>query len=360
MAARTLLLPIARFALLSGAAGIAMAQQSIGTVGIQDATVAGALEITNGRAILVGSTTITAKDHTAEVALGRGGKVLVCATSGLHVTAGKNTTGNQPLMLALDRGAIEVQTTVTASDVVLTPDLRFSIQNSGPLDLRLRVTRNGDTCVENRGVNAPLLRIADQFGEASYELHGGQHVMFEHGSLKEVVDRETSPCGCPPAPVVSVADAGVSSNTPALPGSVVAAKQAADQHPFPAAVSQGLAPAPAVPAAASGELHTQVATTLSYSPATPEAANNPSIGPGPASPSAGFGVTGRTSTSGTPASPASSSSVIPATTTPVATTVPAKAPAEVRAEAPLPPAPPSGADLVHRIGHFFKRIFGKG
>ncbi len=358
MAARPFFLALAQFALLADAAGIAMAQQSIGTVGIQDATVAGALEITNGRAVLVGSTTITAKDHTAEVALGRGGKVLVCATSGLHVTAGKAATANQPLMLALDRGAIEVQTTVTASDVVLTPDLRFSIQNSGPLDLRLRVTRNGDTCVENRGPNAPLLRVADQFGESSYELHSGQHVMFEHGSLKEIVDRETSPCGCPPVPVVSVADAGVTSATPALPGSVVAPKQAAEQHPFPAAVSQGLAPAPAVPAVSAGDIHTQVATTLSYSPATPEAASNPSIGPGPGGSGVGSAASSGTSTSGAAALPASPSLAAPAAVTPAASAIPAKAAAEVRAEAPLPPAPPSGTDIVHRIGRFFKRIFG--
>ena len=357
MAARTVFLHLAQCALLSGTAGIAMAQQSIGTVGIQDATVAGALEITNGRAVLVGSTTITAKDHTAEVVLGRGGKVLVCATSGLHVTAGKNVAGNQPLMLALDRGAIEVQTTVTTSDVVLTPDLRFSIQNSGPLDLHLRVTRNGDTCVENRGVNAPLLRVADQFGESSYELHSGQHVMFEHGNLKEVVDRETSPCGCPPVPIVSVADAGVTSATPALPGSIVAPMQAAEQHPFPAAVSQGLAPGPAVPAATTGDLHTQVATILSYSPATPEAANNPSIGPGPGGSGPTSGAASGTSTSGTSASSVSSSSTVPIAMTPAVAAVPSKASAEIRAKAPLPPAPPSGADLVHRIGRFFKRIF---
>src|ERR1700730_4309942 len=89
-------------------AGLSMAhaQQSIGTVGVQDATVAGALEVSNGRAILIGNTTVTARDRVAEVALNRGGTVRVCATSGLHVTAGKSADGAVPipLMLALDRG----------------------------------------------------------------------------------------------------------------------------------------------------------------------------------------------------------------------------------------------------------------
>ncbi len=54
-------------------------------------------------------------------------------------------------MLAIDRGAIEVQMPATTRDVVTTPDLRFTMRGDGPLDLQLRVTRNGDTCVENRG-----------------------------------------------------------------------------------------------------------------------------------------------------------------------------------------------------------------
>src|SRR5580692_11937877 len=86
--------------LFSGLRGM-QAQQSIGTVGVQDATVAGALEVSNGRAILVGNTTVTARDRVAEIALNRGGMVKVCATSGLHLTAGKSSDGGIPLMLAL-------------------------------------------------------------------------------------------------------------------------------------------------------------------------------------------------------------------------------------------------------------------
>jgi hypothetical protein len=316
----------------------AQQQPPIGSVGVQDATVAGALEITNGRAILIGSTTVTARDHTAEVALKRGGKVLVCATSGLHLTAGKSAATNQPLMLALDRGAIEVQMDATSSDVVLTPDLRLAVQGAGPLDLRLRVTRNGDTCVESRGTKAPLLHISDQFGEASYDIHAGQHVLFEHASLKEVVDSETSPCGCPPDPMVSVADAGVAAgttDTAATPGSVVATPT--EQHPFPSAVSQGLAPTPAVPAAPAGAVHAQVSTTLSFD------ASGPPTPPPAVSPSAS------TATS----TPTQSAIVQPAAPPPQTAST------EVRAEAPLPPAPPSAATIGHRISHFFKRLFGR-
>jgi hypothetical protein len=312
--------------------GLAHAQQPIGTVGVQDATVAGALEVTNGQAVLVGSTTVTARDHAAEVTLNRGGTVRVCATSGLHVAAGKGATP-APLMLALDRGAIEVQMTATTNDVVMTPDLRFAMRSEGPLDLRIRVTKNGDTCIENRGEKAPALSVADQFGEATYELRAGQHVLFEHGSLKEVVDHESSACGCPPMPVVSVADSGVTSATPATPGSTVAAKSAADQHPFPAAVSAGLAPPPPVPQAPAGVVHAQVSTTLSYGASGSDGTNS-----GAGSKQGAASVSGASQT-----------------TQPQAAT---ETHATGTAQAPPSQPAPHPSDIVHSIGHFFKRLFG--
>jgi hypothetical protein len=301
--------------LLVALSGLNAQQQSIGTVGMQDATVAGALEVSNGRAILVGNTTVTARDRVAEIALNRGGTVRVCSTSGLHLTAGKvdDAIGPAPLMLALDRGAIEVQMAVTTRDVVMTPDLRFTMHGDGPLDLQLRVTKNGDTCVENRGDKAPLLNVADQFGEATYELRAGQHVLFEHGSLKEVVDHESSSCGCPPEEqTMSVADALLH---PATPGDATAAeKSAAEAHPFPAAVSAGLAPPAAVPQAPAGALHTQVSAALSSGGGTDSVAE-------------------------------------PTTTSASTQTPPADPAAQV--------APPKH-DLVHAVGRFFKRIFGGG
>ena len=294
--------------------GLSAQQPPIGTVGVQDATVAGALEVSNGQAVLVGNTTVTAKDRTAEIELNRGGTVKVCATSGLHLTAGKSgdATAAASLMLALDRGAIEVEMPATTRDLVTTPDLRFTIGGDGPLDLQLRVTRNGDTCVENRGAKAPMLNVADQFGEATYQLRAGQHVLFEHGSLKEVVDHESSACGCPPEPTMSVADALVSGGG----GSGgTAPKSAAEEHPFPAAVSAGVAPA-TVPQAPVGQEHTQVAVALSSS--------------GDAD--------------STAAPPAAAKTADAAQTAP----------------GPTPAAPKQSKDLVHVVGRFFKRLFGGG
>lgn len=284
---------------LALAGTLATAQQPsprIGSVALQDATVAGALDVTSGQAVLVGTSTVTARDRVAELKLDRGGVVRVCQTSGLHIAAGSGQSANPPLMLALDRGAIEVAMPALGSDVILTPDLRFTIRGIGPLDLRLRVVQNGDTCVEQRGKSAPTLTITDSFGEASYELHAGQHVLFEHGSLREVVDHETSPCGCPPA-TMSLAEAALASRS----------AEPASQHPFPAAQSAGLAPEPAIPQAAVGTDHTQLAATLTFPPAEPSSANPP---PPPIQP----------------------------TTPPVYT------------------QPPHG--FAHALGHFFRRIFG--
>jgi hypothetical protein len=300
--------------------GAAWAQQPIGTVGVQDATVAGALVITNGRAILVGSTTVTARDHAAEVALHRGGVVRVCATSGLHVTSGKSAAeaAPAPLMLALDRGAIEVQMAGTTSDVVMTPDLRFTLGGDGPLDLQLRVTKNGDTCVENRGAKAPMLRVAEQFGDAAYELQAGQHVLFEHGSLKEVVDHESSSCGCPPEPTMSVADALLN---PGAAGNGGAAKTAEEEHPFPAAVSEGLAPVAAVPQAPAGAVHAQVSATLNSGGAADSTTQPGAV--------AGAGV------------------------------APAGATGAVAGQTAVAQPPARKRGVLHAVGRFFKRLVGR-
>jgi hypothetical protein len=294
------------------AVGIARAQQLIGYVSTKDAEVTGATDVVSGKAVLAGSVSVTAKDRTAEIALGRGGTVEVCQTSVLHVTESRVAELAAPLLFSLDRGAIEIQMMATASDAVMTPDLRFAVRGGGRLDLHLRIARNGDTCVENRGTAAPTLSVSDPFGEAQYELEPGQHVLFEHGSLQEVVDHETSPCGCPDNGM-SVADALLA------PGAVLgagekdasAAVKADAAHPFPAAVSEGLAPEAEVPQAPPGVVHAQVSDTLVYNAPGAEQASSPA-------------------------------SAVPA--------APAAAPAQRK------PA----KDLVHIVGRFFRRIFGGG
>jgi hypothetical protein len=284
----------------------------IGTVPTADAevTAPAALQTTGPRATLTGSATVTAKpNRNAAVSLARGGSVLVCQTTAVHISANSDA-----LLLALDRGAMEVHMKASAGDIVMTPDLRFTMAAPGPLDLRMRVTFNGDTCVENRGRKAPQLNISDAFGESAYLLKPGQHVMFEHGSLRAVMDRETTPCGCPPPEPAGVplAEALLRGG----PGTVTPA-QAAAAHPFPTAQSDGLAtPAPATPETP-GERHVQVSGTLRFDPDAPAKAAD-----------------------------AQPTAALPPTLSP--------APAAVAQSAPQPQ--PSHNPFV-AVGHFFKRLF---
>lgn len=227
------------------------APQVMGTVATKDALVAGGLEVKGDRARLMSNASVTAYDRTAPIALERGGEVLVCATSQFHLLHSGN---GKSLLFGLDRGALELHTESDPQDVILTPDIRFTIEARGSFDLRLRVTRNGDTCVENAGKRAPVLMLSDAFSRASYRLMPGQHVLFERGSLREVVDNERSPCGCPgaQAPVQLAANAS-------------AAEKASAANPFPAAASAGLAAnEPVENDAPAGQKQTQISTTFVY------------------------------------------------------------------------------------------------
>ena len=237
-----------------GGAQVTAQEQGVrvmGTVATKDALVTGGLEVKGDRARLMSNTSVTAYGRTAPIVLDRGGQVLVCATSQFHLL--HSGVGNS-LLFGLDRGALELHTATFPQDVILTPDIRFTIEQAGSYDLRLRVTRNGDTCVENAGKKAPVLVLNDAFSRASYRLMPGQHVLFERGSLREVVDHERSECGCPGAETAVQLAANAS-----------AAEKASAANPFPAAVSEGLAATqPADNDAPVGEKQTQISTTFAY------------------------------------------------------------------------------------------------
>jgi hypothetical protein len=226
----------------------------MGTVATKDALVTGGLEVKGDRARLMSNASVTAYDHTAQVKLERGGEVLVCSTSQFHLlSVGAGNGADKALLFGLDRGALELHSPAETRDVILTPDIRFAVEAKGSYDLRVRVTRNGDTCVENAGKMAPVLVLHDAFSQASYRVMPGQHVMFEHGNLREVVDHERSPCGCPG-----------SEEPEHVAENASAAQKAAAEHPFPAAASEGLAAAQPVANSPVGEKETQVSTSLSY------------------------------------------------------------------------------------------------
>lgn len=310
---------------------------SIATVSVQGVSISGSLTVANGRASIGNDGTITAGEQNADVTLTRGGDLKLCASTKIHLTTDTSVSGSRPggpLMIALDRGALEAHYTAGQySDVLLTPDLRILISPPGAANLSIRVADNGDTCVDNHGDQAPYVLASSLFGEGAYRVQPNQRVLFEHGSLSEVVDNEQEPCGCPPAQPTSVASTGTTGATPAKPGEAVAEKpsqntapqnQAAAQNPFPLAQSEGLKPPPSPPATPTGQPHIEVTAPLAYD------ANHPELAPTPR-----------------------------AATGPVNAPMPVPTSAIHVAEAPPPPpAKPKPTGFFGHIGHFFKRMFG--
>lgn len=169
------------------------------------ATITGALEVTGGRAIIAASGTITSGSETTRVMLPHRGELHVCAMSSVKLAADTSTAaGETPgLLMAMDHGAIEMSFAAASdlknADTLLTPDFRILIGGPGAADVKVRLGSQGDTCVDNSGTNGPYVVVSGVFEGGAYRVQPGQHVMFQHGSLHEIVDQEKESCGCPPS-----------------------------------------------------------------------------------------------------------------------------------------------------------------
>jgi len=228
------------------------------------ATVTGALEVSGGRAIIAASGSVTSGTQTTEVMLPHRGVLRVCASTTVKLAADTSVpAGEIPgLMMTFDHGAVEASfATGRNSDILLTPDFRILIGGPGAADVKVRLGQHGDACVENAGVKAPYVLVTSVFEGGDYRVQSGQRVMFQHGSVHEVVDNEKEPCGCPP---------------PVHPGT----------NEFPLAQSAGLAPlpkpAPGVPM--SGSSQVVPIEPLVYKSAQPAVESAPAAAPQPAKP----------------------------------------------------------------------------
>jgi hypothetical protein len=184
--------------------------------------------------VIAASGSVTAASETTRVILPRRGELRVCASTSIKLAADSSVpTGETPgLLMAMDHGAVEMSFAMSGAapnnaDVLLTPDFRILISGPGSADVKVRLGQQGDTCVDNSGTDGPYVLVSSVFEGGAYRVQPGQRVMFQHGSLREVVDEEKESCGCPPA--------------------------AAKGNEFPIAQSEGLAPLPKPAAGAAGE-----------------------------------------------------------------------------------------------------------
>ncbi|MGH9585426.1 MAG: hypothetical protein ACRD3F_00625 [Acidobacteriaceae bacterium] len=312
-----------QIAAVLGASASAYAQEAaIAYVPAAGVTVSGSLSVADGKVSIGNNGTIKAGEQTAMVKLTRGGDLRVCASTEVHLSRDTSVQGaDSALMIAMDRGALEASYVPGKySDVLLTPDLRILISGPGTADLKIRVNKQGDTCVDNHGANAPYVTVTSQFEGGVYRVQANQRVMFEHGSLQQVVDNEAEPCGCPAvAPPIAVASSAVK-------------PKAAAANPFPLARSEGLAgpePEPTEPVVPVGVAHAEVMAPLAYDAAvTP----NPEV----------QGAAGK-------APSVLADAKVPASVNTESQAVYAEiAPVKVKAH----------RGFFHSIGHFFATIFG--
>ena len=247
------------------------AQQPIGRTSATEVQVSGAVDISHGETVLGNGSAITAGDQAVKITLQRGGSLRLCSTSSvapfegpLHRRPGQQCAHLDGARPRGDRGNYAVG---TYSDVLLTPDLRILISGRERLTCAFGQSPGGYLRGQSR-CNGRDVTVTSQLEGGAYRVLPDQRVNFQHGSLREVVDHEPEPCGCPAVPVTSVASAGATTANPAPPGRPVGGPSStASDTAFPIAESEGLAapPAPrATPVVPPGETHAQVTVPLSY------------------------------------------------------------------------------------------------
>lgn len=238
------------------------------------AVVTGALQVTGGRALIAANGTVVSGATTTDVTLPHRGMLRVCASTSVKLAADSSVpAGETPgLMMAMDHGALETDfATGHNADIVLTPDFRILIGGPGTTNLKVRLGQDGDTCVDNPGPSAPYVLVTSIFDGSLYRVQSGQRVMFQHGSLRDVVDQEKEPCGCPPEPAQTKG------------------------NDFPLAQSEGLAPTPASKPgeSAAATKPAQPSVPLVYNAGAPTAQPDATSATGVTPPATSTATTGR-------------------------------------------------------------------
>ena len=204
-----MLSPLHRFLLLPALLVLGMrctaeAQQTLGELYATDARVKGAVVLAgSGTSVLSGSS-IAAGAQTATLKLERGGSMLVCSGTNLSVNASQ--TGRE-LMFSLNSGNLEMNYPLGASaDTLLTPDLRLLLPGPGTVHIAVKVTPQGDTCVQSLPGNVAAIVVSETMGDATYQVKPDEAVLFKGGHPSEATATKQN-CGCPVSQPTQVARA---------------------------------------------------------------------------------------------------------------------------------------------------------
>jgi hypothetical protein len=182
------------------------AQQTIGELYATDASVKGSVILAgSGTSVLSGSS-IQAGAQAATLKLERGGSLLVCEGTKLSVTTSQN---GRELLFSLNSGNLEMNYPLGAeADTLLTPDFRLLLPGPGTVHVAVRITPQGDTCVQSLPWNVSAIVVSESMGDATYQVKPDEAVIFKGGHLRDAVKSKGN-CGCPTSqiPPVQVAKA---------------------------------------------------------------------------------------------------------------------------------------------------------
>jgi hypothetical protein len=169
------------------------AQQAIGELYATDASVKGSVVLAgSGTSVLSGSS-IQAGAQSATLKLERGGTLLVCEGTKLSITASQS---GREMLLSLNSGNVEMNYPLGAeADTLLTPDLRLLMPGPGTVHAAVRVSAQGDTCVQSLMGNVAAIVVSETMGDATYQVKPDEAVLFKSGHLNQASQSKQN-CGC--------------------------------------------------------------------------------------------------------------------------------------------------------------------
>jgi len=176
------------------------AQQEVGQVFASDAAVRGSVVLVSGGTSVLSGSQVTAGLSPARLQLhDRTGFLRICPKTNLSVAA-----SGGGLLLGMSEGAVELRYSAAATtDTLITPDFRIQLTGPGDFRFAISVDKAGDTCIHALASDTASAIASETFGTGSYQVSPGRSVVFRNGKLGTVA-QPTGTCGCPepepPAP----------------------------------------------------------------------------------------------------------------------------------------------------------------